>query len=265
MKLIDTCAHPTLNGKWIQNSKGQSFEEHFKCCEKSNVINACAIGLPGIGDYEHKRYFDAANAFGSFYYPVAAITKTNLKLLADELEVIKDIGFKAVKLHPRLLRFELNQGWLNSFFYHCARLDFIVFYCSYPFCTVCNMPGTDHFCLVVNALKTTPHLKIVLLHGGGVELMKFAELTRFNENILLDLSLTIMKYQGSSLDLDIQFLLEKFDRRISIGTDHPEWDISEVRRRIDYLSPNVSPRKLKNVMSLNALNFLSIASTEGFK
>ena len=62
---------------------------------------------------------------------------------------------------------------------------------------------------------------MVLLHGGDVQLLRYAELVRFNANLILDLSLTIMKYAGSSLDADLSFLFREFDRRICIGSDHP--------------------------------------------
>ena len=60
---------------------------------------------------------------------------------------------------------------------------------------------------------------MIIVHGGGLEIMRYVELSRFNANILLDLSLVFMKYKNSSIDKDIQFLFESFDQRISIGSD----------------------------------------------
>ena len=64
---------------------------------------------------------------------------------------------------------------------------------------------------------------------------KYAELCRHNKNILLDLSLTIMKYKGSSIETDIDFLFNYFDRKICIGSDHPEWDYKNI---LNYLNKN---------------------------
>ena len=49
--------------------------------------------------------------------------------------------------------------------------------------------------------------KIVLMHGGGSELLKYYEVFRFNENITLDLSYTLM-HLDTSVEADIKFLMK---------------------------------------------------------
>ena len=89
-------------------------------------------------------------------------------------------------------------------------------------------------------------------------LIRYMELVRFNENLLLDLSLTIMKYKGSSIDLDIRYLFTNFDRRICIGTDHPEYTHLDVRKRFEYFGQDVAINKLENIAFLNLTKFLNI-------
>jgi len=84
------------------------------------------------------------------------------------------------------------------------------------------------------------------------------ELVRFNNNLLLDLSMTIMKYEGSSIDLDIQYLFKHFDKRICIGTDHPEYSPKELEKRFIYFSKDISDEKKRNIAFLNISKFLGI-------
>jgi len=65
--------------------------------------------------------------------------------------------------------------------------------------------------------------------------------------VLLDLSFTLCKYEGSSIDLDIRYLFEKFDRRICIGSDSPEFDLSKLRQRFNQLTEGLDIVKKKNI------------------
>ena len=77
-------------------------------------------------------------------------------------------------------------------------------------------------------------------------------------NTLLDLSLTLCKYAGSSLDMDIQFLFKSFDRRVCIGSDHPEIRLSQVRERFNHFAANTAKEKAENIAYKNILSFTEI-------
>jgi predicted TIM-barrel fold metal-dependent hydrolase len=126
-------------------------------------------------------------------------------------------------------------------------------------CRIDRYPVADPFYSLVKVIKQAPDTRVVLVHGGDVEILKYAEIVRFNDNLLLDLSMTITKYQGSSLDSDIKFLFRNFDRRICIGTDHPEYSHKLLRERFEYFSEDVPVDKLENIAYRNLRKFLSIA------
>tara|TARA_B100000579_G_C22120619_1_gene527363 strand:- start:150 stop:425 length:276 start_codon:yes stop_codon:yes gene_type:complete len=88
--------------------------------------------------------------------------------------------------------------------------------------------------------------------------MKYCDLARFNENILIDLSLVIMKYPGSSLDLDIEFLFKHFDQRISVGSDYPEYNLQEVKERFNKFALDISIEKKENIANKNISKFLNL-------
>ena len=253
---VDTLTHPTLNGKWIDNREGDTFEDLYKLAKSHNVISCCAVGLPEVGDYDHKGYYEKAASFNDFFYPVAPITKTNIVDIINEIDDIKTIGFDAIKIHQRLLRKNFSHEDLSKIFKKCYECNMKVFYCTYFHCHTSKIPNEDPFFTLASALKNSPQIKIILLHGGGVELLKYCELARFNENILIDLSLTLMKYDGSSIDKDILFLFNNFDRKITIGSDHPEWDYGNILKKLRHMLSNISEEKAKNITSVNALRFL---------
>jgi predicted TIM-barrel fold metal-dependent hydrolase len=105
---------------------------------------------------------------------------------------------------------------------------------------------------LIKFLKKLERNKILLMHGGCERVMEFAELIRFNQNIFLDLSLTLMKYQGSSVDNDLKFLFNNFDRKITLGSDYPEVNYPLFLKRIKFFSKNVAINKLKNIYFKNA-------------
>ncbi len=254
----DTLTHPTLNGMWIDNRKGQTFSELYDYAIKNDIAGSCAVGLPNIGDYNHKKFMSESIKFSDFFYPVAAITKKNIDEIIMEIDEIESYGFQAIKIHPRFLGINFTSKDLTSIFEKCFRKNLVVFYCSYYHCNISKISISDPYWTLIAALKNSPDTKIVLLHGGGIELLKYAELARFNSNILLDLSLTLMKYDRSSIDNDIHFLFNNFDQRISIGSDHPEWEYKKIKQKLKLLTENLEHKKMNNILKDNAQNFLGI-------
>lgn len=255
-KFFDSCTHPTLNGEWTFGRRGQTFEDSYVNFVHSNVSSACAIGLPNVGGYSHKNFFDEAKIYGNFFYPVAAITIKNVSDLEREINEISDIGFEAVKIHPRLLGTNGDVYFLERAFDLCRKYNLTVFFCTYWHDKILTMPDSDPFFALVNALRKAPDLRVVLLHGGGVDLMRYAELVRFNHNLLLDLSLTLQKYAGSSVDLDLAFLAQKFDQRICVGSDHPEWSTDTTLKSWLKICQNNTEPKTANSLFSNLNNFL---------
>ena len=69
--------------------------------------------------------------------------------------------------------------------------------------------------------------KIILMHSGGANLLKFYEKFRFKKNIYFDLSYTIDLFKKTTLENDIKFLFNKFDERVVVGTDYPDIEFKE--------------------------------------
>ena len=78
---------------------------------------------------------------------------------------------------------------------------------------------------VVDALAVAaPHTQSILLHGGGSQILAVSEVVAVHANLVLDLSFTIHRFSGSSVDDDLRFLMRTFDRRMVVGSDFPEYE-----------------------------------------
>jgi hypothetical protein len=250
--LFDSLSHPTLTGKWPGSSKDASFAALAGALAQNGFRLGCAVGVAGVEGYEHQRFLSACRDFPSLV-PVAGLSQKDLGL--DEL---KAMGFRAVKVHPRLTGLEIKSERFGQVLRESESTGLPVFLCTYQFGGPGEQPHTDPFYELARQLAKAPGAKVVLLHGGAVEILKYAELARAHPNLLLDLSFTLMKYEGSSIDLDLAFLLRRFDRRLCLGVDFPDFGHGEVRRRFETLTSGIEPEKAHNVGFGNLARFLGL-------
>jgi len=257
--IFDSLSHPTLNAKWLRETDDASFESLQNMMQSSSVKWACAVGLDNIGGYSHKSYLNECQKYDNLF-PVAGFNPHG-KNKIKELEKLKKDGFHGIKLHPRFSKLSLNDEKIDFILKECAKIEMPVFLCTYFYEKSKNMIN-NNFQTLVGLINNNLDTKIILVHGGVVEVMKYMELVRFNDNLLLDLSMTINKYEGSSIDLDIKYLFKYFDRKICIGTDHPEYSPKELEKRFTYFSKDISDEKKRNIAYLNISKFLGISLSE---
>ncbi|MBI3591583.1 MAG: hypothetical protein HY094_09445 [Candidatus Melainabacteria bacterium] len=255
--LFDSLAHPTLTGSWINKNLNASFSKLITDMKKANYVAACAVGLSGIEGYDHKFFIEECKKYDCFI-PVAGIDpKKSIEDLETEISYVAKLGFKGVKIHPRNAGIKLDYKTLPDILKFTKENNLVTMLCTYSHSALSLYPDFDPFYSLVKLLKTESDAKVILLHGGDVNLLKYAELVRKNPNLILDLSYTIMRYENSSIDLDIKFLLSDLDRRVCIGTDYPEYSHEALRRRFEKLSLEISWEKLENIGFKNLQSFFN--------
>jgi predicted TIM-barrel fold metal-dependent hydrolase len=255
--IFDSLSHPTLTGRWITGDFDASFATLDRNLRDTGFCGACAVGLAGIAGYSHELFMRACRSYPALV-PVAGLDPTGPEPLAAEIDRIADLGYRAVKLHPRLSRFDPTAEALGAIFRAASARGLVVFYCTYLHTSVDRYPEADPFYTLVGGLKCSPGARVVLMHGGDVQALRYAELVRFNPDLLLDLSFTVLKYRGSSLDADMSFLFREFDRRICIGVDHPELTHRALRARFDELAAGLAQDKAHNIAHRNLETFLGV-------
>lgn len=252
--ILDSLAHPTLTGDWSKHPGSCSFAQLARALTEAGYLGACAIGMAGVEGYEHQAFIAACRPYPQLI-PIAGFDPVD-DAAQERLAELKALGFRGIKIHPRYSGMTRHLAALAGVVRAAGEQGLVVFLCTYLHGPLAAYPRHDPLYDIVELLEQAPATRVVLVHGGDVNLMRYAELVRFNGNLLLDLSLTMMKYIGSSLDLDLRFLFASFDRRICIGTDFPEYTPAEVRARFEDLAGTLPPDKRANIAHANLASFL---------
>lgn len=247
--IFDTNLHVTVDDTWDQKIRNNSFNNIINIHKKNKLKGFCAVGIPNIGNYNHKLFKKKISDY-KFIHPVAGLDLN--KNLEKEFNLIKKLEYDSIKIHPRSCGMNIEYLDYDKLAFFINKYKFNILICTYFNKEIKNTYTEDPKISLIKFLKKIKKNKVLLMHGGCERIMEFAELIRFNENMFLDLSLTIMKYQGSSIDNDLKFLFNNFDRKITIGSDFPETNYSHFLKRVKFFSKTVPSNKLKNIYYKNA-------------
>lgn len=256
--IFDSLTHPTIDSNWIlpRYPECSSIEILKEQMQKANVGWAFAVGMKDIGGYKEKEYIKmimdtaASNIFPiAFYHP----DSKQYSEIKQDLISIKKLGYQGIKLHPRISDFTLTDQ-ISLIIKTANDLGLICMLCTYSYSSNNARKITPE--LIMEMLSRANNAKVILLHSGAVRLMEYMEVARAFNNVLLDLSFTICKYKGSSLDQDIKYMFQHFDHRICIGSDFPQFSLIDLRSRFDYFAHGIPEDKQKNIAYRNTLNFI---------
>ena len=252
--LFDSLAHPDLEGREI----GVCLQEIQKKMKLNGFRWASIVETPHLDPGQRRFFIRSCQRFPHFV-PIASIDpKQTVKSWTKKISHLAKQGFKGIKIHPRSSGISWDYPSLPSILRSAQKKGLVSLLCTYSHFAIEDYPREDPFYALVRLLKKVPASRILLLHGGDVRLLQYAELVRPNPQLLLDLSFTLLKYPGSSLELDIQFLFRYFDRRICIGTDYPEFSHADGRRRFEQFSKGLSRSKKENIGFRNLRTFFRI-------
>ncbi len=257
--IFDSLAHPTVDGNWIMpRYKGAANLDNLqKQMKEANVKWAFAVGMEGIGSYSQKEYVEYLKDENGTLFPIAFYYPSDNKIgvIKRELSEIKKMGYVGIKLHPRISNFTIDEN-IAEIIKLANEFKLICMLCTY--CYGDNLANRSTPESLMQMLSKTAGSKVILTHGGTVRLLEYMEIARAHNNVLLDLSFTLCKYKGSSLDLDIAFLFQQFDRRICIGSDFPEISLMQLRERFEFFANDISIEKQQNIAYRNIANFCDI-------
>jgi predicted TIM-barrel fold metal-dependent hydrolase len=255
--LFDSNAHPRL----ATQGSPDDFAALRRKLETAEFCGACAVALPGKDGFAPEPYFTACHA-SKFFFPVAAWQETPEQSIDGEIARLAAIGYRAIKIHPRLSGLSVRDKRFRMTLQAAAQSGLAVFHCSYQFSTDTALHPIDPLPALLDAIAGAPGLRMVLLHGGTVELLRYAESIRGNHNLLLDLSFTLNRYEGSSIDQDIAYLFHTFDQRVCIGTDYPDYEPAQVRARFEALAAGLPRDKVDNIGRKNITGLLGIGAPD---
>lgn len=252
MQFFDSLTHITADGSWMgERNYDASLSRLLLEMDQAGVGKACLVTIAEHGDNDVT--LAAARAHPDRLIPIAGLNPIPLPTLRRVEAVVAKIaaqGFAGIKLHPRLNSYDPLNAKCVAVIEAAATHNLVIF-----LDTLFRQRGlaTRHAPDVIDYLAAAcPETKIVLLHGTGPTMMELYEIVRCNDNLLLDLSFTIMRYRNSErLDADMHFLFKTTDQLITIGSDFPEYTPAEVLTRFNQLAAGIEQHRIENILFRN--------------
>ena len=231
MLLLDSCAHPTCDGQWTQGRTGVTHAELAADLSANDWDAALAIGLPDVGSYNHDVFMDLCLPHPSLI-PVAALTTHHSGPALDaDLDEILEVGYRIVKIHPRLLGYEHTMAALPILVGECVARGLAVALCTYPEYKS-DLDPDEARRQMAEAIATHPEGHFITMHSGMLDPAPFAQLAIDNPRILLDFSMSLAKYRDE-VRAKLLDIAASNPSAISLGSDGPEWSYAQVRAALE--------------------------------
>ncbi len=207
--MFDSCYHfkdNSLNAIKIQS----------KLLDKYKVKKSLCMYDYEINNQEREIFSKNISKFKNLIH-VPVLNRSDFKTSLKK----KFKDYKFIKLNPRILNIRIeNIKFYEKLFQKLSQTNLIILWCTFDSYEnfPCKIDQLSFLSKIVTPLKKN---KIILMHGGGTNILKYYEKFRFCENVYLDLSYTFDHFFNTNLINDVVFLLKKFDRRIILGSDYP--------------------------------------------
>ena len=175
---------------------------------------ACLVAIAGHASNDAVQ--EVSQKHPGRFIPVGSIDPgrcTDPVEVEREVEALAKQGFLGLKLHPRLNGYDPLHDHCLAAIEAAGRHGLAVF-----LCTLFRQRdlATRHPADIVDIIATNNRdTRIVLLHGTGATPLSLFEMVRMHAQLILDVSFTIMRYAGSSVDQDLRFIFQGLDQRIT--------------------------------------------------
>jgi len=259
--IFDSLTHVTPDGRWFGTDLDASETELLRQLDESRTQRAMVVAL--AGHIESRFVLQLCQRHSGRLVPCASFNpaawrkpeEASAKVRAE----FKGSDYKALKLHPRLNRYDPLDPRCLAVLQEMASwerpmpvwLDTLFYYRGGEL----QKPLVDTIHELVGRF---PSLAFVLLHGGGSWLLQVAEAIRDCPNAFLDISFTLQRYRCSSIAADMRYLLSNFDRRTVFGSDFPEVSIGSALEGFREIAQGIAPEKCANVLGTNLNKILGL-------
>lgn len=261
MRLFDSLTHVTATGRWAVgiHDYDASTERLLRELDRVGEHRACLVALAGIAD--NRTTMEVARRYPDRFVAVGSIDVTTETDVAAAVGRLADEGFAGLKLHPRLHGYDPLDERCRAAIDAAGRGGMTVFLDT--LFRQRTRPTTHPIDVVDELLVGHPNCRFVLLHGTGASVLELFELGRMHEHALIDVSFTLLRYAGSSVDDDIGFLCEQLDQRVCIGSDFPEYLPAQALARFEALTTGLAEDKRENVAWRNLDRWFPVSGGSG--
>lgn len=259
--VFDSLTHVTPDGRWFSTHYDASERRLLKEMDEHGISKAVVVALAEYIDNDFvlglcERYADRLVP-GASFNPARFSTPNEVKRAARAS--LENRPFAVLKLHPRLNRYDPLGPCCLALLEEVASWDRPL---PIWLCTFLHYQGANLRKPLVDTLHDLagrfPSLKFVFLHAGGANILPLAQAIRDCGNVFLDLSFTLHRYMGSSLELDIKHLLKSFEKRLIFGSDFPEVSLGEAMDDFKALSMDLDKSSRSLVLGGNLTKLLGL-------
>ena len=262
---IDALTHVTPDGRWFATGYDASETNLLRQLDAAGIQSAAVVAL---ADYVSNDFvIELCSRNDGRLLPVggfnAAAWSTTARVVLEARSQLRDAGLLGIKLHPRFHRYDpLDSRVL-------ALLEEMAAWSASPAIWICTMFHYRNGTLrkgpveaIYELVNSFPRLRFVLAHGGGPDLLRLATALRPCPNAMLDLSFTLVHFAGSSVETDLRYLLDCFDRRLVFGSDFPEVAVMAARTALERVGAEAKPGAVARVLGQNLADFLELKPNE---
>lgn len=257
LKLFDSLVHVTRDGSWLGARRYDAGMDRLLA--EMNLVQPYRACLVAIADHvDNEAVSQCTKRHPEQFVPIGSINPSKMpnshRVAAAVAELARQ-GFAGLKLHPRLNHYDPLDPLSLAAIDAAGQHGMVLFLCTMFRQRGRPVVGTaDIIDQIANRCSST---KIVLLHGGGPSMLDLFELVRMHEHLVLDLSFTLLRYAGSSLDLDLKFVCRELDQRLVVGSDFPEYTPRQAFDRMMELTADLSSEKRDNILWRNLTNLFA--------
>jgi predicted TIM-barrel fold metal-dependent hydrolase len=242
---FDSLVHVTTTGTWINGRDNAGFDRLLAELDAAHVDHACLVGLAGV--VENSFLLECANRAAGRLIPIAGIdpTRDDSSDLSPVMATLREQGFRGIKLHPRLNGYDPLVPVVSRAIAAATAHALPVFIDT--LFRQRAAPTSSAADIIDVLVHRCPGANLVLLHGGGVQLLEVADIVRLHRNLLLDVSYTLLAYRRSSVEQDLRWVFEHLDQRVVIGSDMPEYTPADAFAEAQRLAAGLPPEKWANI------------------
>lgn len=258
--IIDANVHITENGEWFGSGKNAAIETLIAALDDANVDKA--LVLPITGSIANEKLVEIISRFperlivGASFNP--ALFDSAGKAAEAFISEFAASPIKIIKFHNRFGKYTPTDGRFLKVLEQNNNLPVPKLVAVCGFFNDKNMDsGIVPPLYIFDLAKKFQGTNFIIMHGAGTWIMKTAEMIRDMKNVFLDLSFTLSKYKGSSIDNDIKWLCSNFDKRLIWGSDFPEFTVKEALNDFYAINKDLAAEKQENILGKNLMELLS--------
>jgi len=247
---FDSLVRVTRDARWLDTGLDAGFPRLIAEMDGAAIGRACLAGRAGAADNVY--VIECANASAGRFVPIAGLNAAEVSDVTSssvEVAALARGGFAGILLSARMDGFDPLSHKCVQAIRAASQHGLVVFLDTLFRQRAYATPSAAD--VVDRLIHLCPGARMVLLHGGGPALLEMAEVVRTHPSLFLDLSFSLMHYAGSSVDLDLRWLMPQLDERVVIGSAMPEFTPGQAFARAHELAAGLPEDRWANISHRN--------------